>query len=59
VICNGHGTAIFTGTALQFVAETFKIIAEEGRATRRHSQTILGGFRTARPGGVAAFNAYY
>jgi hypothetical protein len=46
VLSNGAESAMFFGNALPFVAESLDILAQEGRATRRHGATVLGGFRS-------------
>jgi len=45
ILSNGAQSAMFSGNALPFIAESLDILAEEGRATRRHGAAVFGGFR--------------
>lgn len=45
VLCNGYQSVLIPGSQLRACAETFGIIAEEGRATRAQAQHVVGGFK--------------
>jgi len=45
VLCNGYQSVLIPGSQLRSCAETFGIIAEEGRATRTQAQHVVGGFK--------------
>ncbi|MBE2319979.1 hypothetical protein DVA67_028705 [Solirubrobacter sp. CPCC 204708] len=45
VLCNGPQCAFVPASQLRFAAETFAIIAEEGRATRSQATHVVGGYR--------------
>ena len=45
VLCNGPQCVLIPGSQLRSCAETFAIIAEEGRATRTQAQHVVGGFK--------------
>jgi hypothetical protein len=44
VMFDGRRCAMFPVATLNWVAETFQILADEKRATRRQGDHILGGF---------------
>jgi hypothetical protein len=44
VMFDGRRSAMFPAASLMWVAETFQILADEKRATRRQGDHILGGF---------------
>lgn len=46
VLCNGYQSVFIAASQLRSCAETFTIIAEEGRATRSQAQHVVGGFKT-------------
>ena len=46
VLCNGPQCVFVPGSRLRSCAETFGIIAEEGRATRSQAQHVVGGYKT-------------
>ena len=45
VLCNGLQCVFIPGSQLRSCAETFGIIAEEGRATRSQAQHVVGGYK--------------
>ncbi len=45
VLCNGLQSVLIPASQLRSCAETFAIIAEEGRATRSQAQHVVGGYR--------------
>jgi hypothetical protein len=45
VLCNGYQSVLIAASQLRACAETFGIIAEEGRATRTQAQHVVGGFK--------------
>ena len=45
VLCNGSQCVFVPGSQLRSCAETFGIIAEEGRATRSQAQHVVGGYK--------------
>jgi len=45
VLCNGYQSVLIAASQLRSCAETFGIIAEEGRATRTQAQHVVGGFK--------------
>jgi hypothetical protein len=51
----GRCVAFIGGAQLMWAAETFDIVAEEGRATRSQHERVLGGFRRQEGGGVVVF----
>ena len=46
VLCNGSQCVFVPGSQLRSCAETFGIIAEEGRATRSQAQHVVGGYKS-------------
>jgi hypothetical protein len=46
VLCNGPQCVFIAASQLRSCAETFAIIAEEGRATRSQAQHVVGGYKT-------------
>jgi hypothetical protein len=53
--CGGRCVAFIGGGQLMWAAETFDILAEEGRATRSQHERVLGGFRLGDGGGFIVF----
>jgi hypothetical protein len=47
VLCNGPQCVFVAPSQLRFAAETFALIAEEGRATRTQASHVVGGYREA------------
>ena len=45
VICNGPQCVLIAASQLRQCAETFAIIADEGRATRQQAQHVVGGYK--------------
>jgi hypothetical protein len=45
VLCNGPQCVFVAASQLRFAAETFAIVAEEGRATRSQASHVVGGFK--------------
>ncbi len=45
VLCNGPQCVFIAGSQLRFCAETFAIVAEEGRATRTQATHVIGGYK--------------
>lgn len=45
VLCNGPQCVFIPGSQLRSCAETFAILAEEGRATRSQATHVVGGYR--------------
>jgi hypothetical protein len=45
VLCNGPQCVFIAASQLRFCAETFAIIAEEGRATRSQATHVVGGYK--------------
>jgi hypothetical protein len=45
VLCNGPQCVLIAASQLRQCAETFAIIADEGRATRQQAQHVVGGYR--------------
>ena len=46
VICNGPQCVFVAASQLRSCAETFEIIASEGRATRGQGGHVVGGYKT-------------
>jgi hypothetical protein len=51
----GRCVAFLGGGQLMWAAETFDILAEDGRATRSQHERVLGGFRVRERGDVVLF----
>jgi hypothetical protein len=45
ILCNGPGCVYIPASQLRSCAETFQIIADEGRATRGQGPHVVGGYR--------------
>jgi hypothetical protein len=45
VLCNGPQCVLIAASQLRQCAETFAIIADEGRATRQQAQHVVGGYK--------------
>jgi hypothetical protein len=45
VLCNGPQCFFIPASGLRFAAETFGIVAEEGRATRGQAGHVVGGYK--------------
>ena len=45
VLCNGPQCVLVPASQLRQCAETFAIIADEGRATRQQAQHVVGGYK--------------
>jgi hypothetical protein len=45
VVCNGPQCVLIAASQLRQCAETFAIIADEGRATRQQAQHVVGGYK--------------
>ena len=45
VLCNGYQSVLIAASQLRSCAETFAIIADEGRATRQQAQHVVGGYK--------------
>jgi hypothetical protein len=45
VLCNGPQCVLVPASQLRQCAETFAVIAEEGRATRTQAQHVVGGYK--------------
>ena len=45
VLCNGLQCVFIPGSQLRSCAETFRNIAEEGRATRSQAHHLVGGYK--------------
>ena len=45
VLCNGPQCVFIAASQLRSCAETFEIIASEGRATRGQAQHVVGGYK--------------
>jgi hypothetical protein len=44
VIHDGRASVVYGSAAFRWVAETLRVIIDEGRATRQQSTQLLGGF---------------
>jgi hypothetical protein len=44
VLCAGDRVVVFEQAVLRWVAETLRVIADEGRATRSQGDRLCGGF---------------
>src|SRR3954470_10345984 len=53
VLCNGPQCVFIAASQLRSCAETFEIIASEGRATRGQGGHVVGGYRS--DGGVVLY----
>jgi len=45
VLCNGPQCVLIAASQLRQCAETFAIIADQGRATRQQAQHVVGGYK--------------
>jgi hypothetical protein len=54
VLCNGPQCVFIPSSGLRFAAETFGIVAEEGRATRGQGGHVVGGYK-AEDGSVIIY----
>ena len=45
VLCNGPQCVLIAASQLRQCADTFAIIADEGRATRTQAQHVVGGYK--------------
>jgi hypothetical protein len=47
VLCNGYQSVLIPASQVRACAETFAVVAEEGRAIRTQAQHVVGGFKRA------------